>query len=117
MAAPKSLTSDDLHKILNEKDHLAVVHCFTSTADEKAIRATMALWARRYPEAAYYTLDVAESQDIVKELEIEDSVSRFLILRDGKKIGSVHCATAADEKQLELAEEEIQLLLGRRCEE
>ncbi|KAK4446704.1 hypothetical protein QBC34DRAFT_383057 [Podospora aff. communis PSN243] len=112
----KTLTSDEVKRVLNERDHLAVVHCFTSNSDEKPIKAIMTQWASKYPEAAFYTLNLAESQDIVKSLDIEDSDSRFLVLRDGKKIGSVHCAKVAEEGQINLAEGEVRWLLGREEE-
>ena len=61
-------------------------------------------------------LNIVESRDIVKALDIDDSESRFLVLRNGKKIGSVHCAKAAEGDQINLAEGEVRWLLGREEE-
>jgi hypothetical protein len=79
-------------------------------------RLTHDRWAGKYPEAAFYTLNIVESQDIVESLDIEDSEARFLVVRDGKKIGSVHCAKAVEEEQIKLAEGRVRWLLGREEE-
>ncbi|KAK0647151.1 hypothetical protein B0T16DRAFT_414750 [Cercophora newfieldiana] len=115
--AIKNLTADDVNRILTEKDHLDVVYCFTSKTNEKAIEDTMKGWATQYPEAAFSSLDLMESRPLADELGIDDGVARFLIFRDGKKIGSVHCAAAGEEQQVKLVKEEILALLGRRREQ
>ncbi|MCJ1354767.1 MAG: Cytoplasmic thioredoxin isoenzyme 2 [Icmadophila ericetorum] len=82
-------SKDDFSKALGQDENLVVIDCFATWCGPcKIIAPKVVAFAKAFPSARFYKLDVDECPDVAQELGV-NAMPTFLFFKKGEKVGEV----------------------------